>query len=110
MLDEIDLIDVATLDRGTYPLDGAGIVRLAPGRLPPTKALSRAQMILQRLLVFIMANRIGIGPDGARRQRKRRTRLGRRRPARPPDRLRQAVAEVEIGHELLSAGREESVL
>ena len=44
--------------------------------------------------------------DGTGGERER-TRLGGSRRNRPPDRLREAVAEVEVGDERLAAGREE---
>ncbi len=108
MLDEIDLVDVASLDRGAHAVDRGGVLRRSPGRLPrPNHSLNRCP---KRRSVVTMSNRIRLAPDGAGEQRQRGARLRRRRCVRPADRLRQAVTEVEIGDQLLGTAGEEALL
>ena len=111
--DEVDLVDVATLDRSTHAIHGDGIFSPAPGRLPRAHGQdveSPHTKTISGSIVFILANSVRGGPDEARRQREGRARLGGRRHARTADRLREPVSEVEVRDELLPAGSKEPVV
>ena len=89
VLDEVDLVDVATRDRGAHLVDRGAVVVGRPRLLPlpdPERSSS------DRLLTFVR------GPDAGRHDGQR-AGLRRRRPRLPAERLREAVAEVDVGDE-----------
>ena len=97
MLHEVDLVDVAAPDRAANRLDRIGVLRIGPRPLPRADpGMSEGQSL-------------GHVPNGHGRERQRRG-LGRRGDVRPPQRLREPVAEEEIRLELLAARREEAAL
>ena len=97
VLDEVDLVDVPAPDRLAHRLDRLAVVGLGPGPLPlANRDVSQGQSL-------------GRVPHGHGRERQR-ARLRRRGRVRAAQRLREAVAEIEIRLERLAAGREEASL
>jgi hypothetical protein len=101
VLDEVHLVDVAAPDRLAHPVDRVAVLRVAPRALPLAhRAIVRAGHVGART-PHVPHGR-GCEGQGAR--------LGRGGDARPPERLREAVAEEEVRLEGLAAGREEAAL
>src|SRR4029453_10497812 len=102
MLDEVDRVDVPPPNRVPYGLDGRCMVGRGPGPLPLPD--------LQLLVTFVVISDISIAlaPAEAGRERPR-ARLGGDGASAPPDRRREPVAEIQVGHERLASGDEESL-
>jgi hypothetical protein len=95
VLDEVDLVHVAALDRRLHRLDGGGVGVLVPGPAPladPEGGGGRT--------------RLELGPYLARGERER-TGLGRIGVPPSPKRARKPVAEIEIGDDVFRSAAEE---
>ncbi len=103
VLDEVDLVDVAASDGAPHAADSIGVCRRTPRPLPGTER-ERAVTVI----VVIGANILS-RPDGTRSEREG-ARLRRRRGAAAPDLGGEAVAQIELGDELLPTGCEESAV
>jgi hypothetical protein len=110
MLNEIDLVDVASADRLAHGIDRNGVVRLGPGSCP--RPDRRRCVIAQNLAFQICSVAIGdnivVRTDDTCEQRQRAGLWWRRRLV-STDRLRKPVSEVQLRDESLSAGGEEPV-
>ena len=88
VLDEVDLVDIAACDRGTHLADSSAVVVRRPRRVP----LPDAERQTRRTPVFVR------GPNSGRSNGQP-ARLHRRGPGLAPERLPQAVAEVDVGNQ-----------
>jgi hypothetical protein len=101
VLDEVHLVHVPARDRLPHRFDRVPVPVRRPRRLPGS------DLDLLVALSHKVTSMVAAFSNAARHERELGTRLGRRRRRRSTDRLREAVAEVEVGHELLATGLEE---
>ena len=89
MLDEVDLVDVTARDRGLDALDSARVALVVPGSLPlADRELSRRRRLLVRSM-------------DPRREQREPAGLRRVGPGRAAQRARDAVAEEDVGDEVV---------